>query len=82
VNEQLYQTVANILVEKLRVEPVKITAEAKLVADLAFDSLDEVELGRLLGNTFNVEVTDGELADIATVGDIIALLSHKGASTP
>jgi acyl carrier protein len=49
-------------------------------ADLDVDSLDLVELVKALEDRFNVEIGDGDLKSIASVGDVINLvLSLDGA---
>ncbi|ENY54168.1 phosphopantetheine-binding protein [Metamycoplasma alkalescens] len=48
-----------------------------LIKDLNVDSLDLVILISELESNFNIEITDDELMQIKTIGDVINLIEQK-----
>lgn len=55
-----------------------ITAESDLREDLEFDSVDTIMLISELEAEFNINIDEGDFADIKTVGDIVR--KFEGAS--
>ena len=55
----------------------KIVPEADLAKDLAIDSLARVELAMALEDSCKLSLSDEEVKEVVTVGDIIALLESK-----
>jgi acyl carrier protein len=53
-----------------------ISREAELTA-LDIDSLDLAELSQIIEEQFGVELTSGDVAEIATVGDAIDLVVER-----
>lgn len=72
--------VKNVLVETLGVDPEKVNLDADLERDLGLDSLDRVDLLVALEKHIG-QVSDEELMSIKTVGDAIALVERRMAST-
>lgn len=68
---QIKQTIA----KTLGVDIEKVVDGALLVKDLGADSLDMAELGMTLQEEYNVEISDDQLAQIQTVGDVVAVIS-------
>ncbi len=66
--------VKNIVVDKLSVDPEKVTEEASFITDLGADSLDTVELIMDFEREFGASIPDEEAEKIKTVGDAIAYL--------
>lgn len=64
-------------VEILAVSPDQVTMEAKFADDLDADSLDLVELVMALEEEFGVEVPEGEVEEIKTVGQAYDLIVGK-----
>ncbi len=58
--EEIFQTLKEIIVEQLGVEEEKVTQEASFTDDLGADSLDVVELVMAIEERFNVEVSDDQ----------------------
>ena len=52
----------------------KVTMEATLADDLGADSLDAVELNMALEDNLGVAISDEELTNMKTVGDIVNYL--------
>ena len=48
-----------------------VTDEQNLVADLALDSLDRVDLTVTLKQEFNIDISDAALEEWQTVGDVV-----------
>ncbi len=72
------ERVKSIVVDKLGVEPEKVTEEASFISDLGADSLDTVELIMDFEKEFNATIPDEEAEKIKTVGDAIAYLEANG----
>ena len=73
-NRQIADRVKSIVVDKLGVEPEKVTEEASFITDLGADSLDTVELIMDFEKEFGATIPDEEAEKIKTVGDAIAYL--------
>lgn len=52
----------------------KITMKAELLRDLDLDSLDTMELTLGMEERFGIEIPDGDLEDLVTVGDAVGLI--------
>ncbi len=75
-----YEAVKEIIVEKLGVNPEKVTPNARFREDLEADSLDLVELIMEFEEKFGGEISDEEAQKITTVGEAVKYLdSHKPA---
>lgn len=74
---EIADRVKSIVVEKLGVEPEKVTEEANFITDLGADSLDIVELIMDFEKEFGATIPDEEAEKIKTVGDAIAYLENQ-----
>lgn len=73
-----FERVKKIIVERLSVDPSKVTMEASFKEDLGADSLDVVELVMELEDQFDLEISDEDAEKISTVGEVVAYIeSHK-----
>ncbi len=75
----ILEKVKAVVVEKLGVEPEKVTPEARFIEDLNADSLDIVELVMGLEDEFGLEISDEEAENIRTVGDAVKFIEEKTA---
>lgn len=66
--------IANIIVEKLGVDPSEVCYDSSLTNDLGADDLDSIELIMQFEKEFNISITDEDAERIGTVGEIIALI--------
>jgi len=55
---------------------VRITGETRFDEDLAFDSLDLLEVAMCLEETFEIEFSRDTILQFATVSDVVAYLSR------
>ncbi len=74
---EIADRVKSIVVEKLGVEPEKVTEEANFITDLGADSLDTVEFIMDFEKEFGATIPDEEAEKIKTVGDAIAYLENQ-----
>ncbi len=65
-----FEEMKKIVVDTLSCDEDKVTMEASLTEDLEADSLDAVELNMALEEACGVSISDEELANLKTVGDI------------
>ena len=83
LSEQTVAKVQDILMEQLGIERQQITPEAAIMADLGADSLDMVEIGMKVEETFNLSIPDEDMERVQTVGDLhealAGLLAHTTA---
>ena len=71
-------TEARKLIAKRLKRPIEeVVDAANLTDDLGAESLDAVELSFDVEDHFDVEITDEELAQLKTVGQVIALVQGK-----
>lgn len=75
IEERVVKTVADIL----KVAPDRVVSAARLREDLGADSLDMVSLMMDLEREFEGSISDEAAAKVATVGDIVALISSLAA---
>lgn len=74
----MFEQFKDLLVNKLKVSPDLITPEATR-EDIELDSLAVVELSIMLEAEFGIKITDDELLEADTVGDMVALMEERGA---
>lgn len=73
----VFDKVKDIIADQLDVEADDITFESVITDDLGADSLDVVDLVMSLEDEFGVEIPDEAMADIKTVGDIVAYIEKE-----
>jgi len=74
---EVFEELRTRAADVLRVEPERVTEEARFGDDLKADSLDLVELVMALEERYDVRIPEEELEDIVTVGDALNLLLDK-----
>jgi acyl carrier protein len=67
--------VKKIIAEKLSVDLNEVVPEASFVDDLGADSLDLVELIMSMEEEFDIDISDEDAEQIATVKDAIAYIN-------
>lgn len=73
---ELEAGIKQILTTRLGMPAESITLDARLVDDLGMDSLDAVELAIAAERQFHVSISDEQVAKLATVKDIMALVQR------
>ena len=73
----MFETLKNILVEELQLDPEEITPEAELTNDLGINSIELADLVLMCEDKFGVEIGDDDILQFVTVGDVATYLeSH------
>jgi len=75
--DKALETIREVAVEVLSVEPGTITEQARFKEDLDADSLDLVELVMGLEERFDIEVPEEDLEGVTTVGQAVDLVLAK-----
>ena len=74
----IFEKLCDLISEQFGVEADTITMDTTFTDDLGADSLDIVELSMALEEEFGVsEMSEGDIAGIATVGDLVTYLQNK-----
>lgn len=71
------EQVKQIVVEQLSVSEEEVVPTASFVDDLGADSLDVVELVMELEEKFDLEISDEDAEQIATVGDAVRYIEER-----
>ena len=72
----LEQRLKKLLMDRVGVPEKKIKPEASLADDLSLDSLDGVELAMAIEEEFNLQLDDGQMKQLVTVADALALIQR------
>lgn len=73
VFDQLAQMIAN----QLKVAPEKVTNDARLVEDLGADSANVMVLIMDLEDFYDIQVEDSAITSLKTVGDVVRYIEEK-----
>lgn len=74
----IFERITELLAENMGVDVSTLSLETRLIEDLGADSLDGAELISALEDEYAIVVSEDELADVKTIGDIVALVEkHK-----
>ncbi|MDW6065435.1 acyl carrier protein [Streptomyces sp. NPDC000941] len=74
----MFDTLKEILVNKLKVTPEQVVPEATR-EDVELDSLAVVELSLVLDKEFSIVISDDELLEVDTIGDMARLMEERSA---
>lgn len=74
----MLEEMKKMIAEQLSYDENEINLETSFKDDLGADSLDLFELVMALEDEYNIEIPAEELADLATVGDVIEYLKNRG----
>lgn len=73
----VYESVKQVIVERLGVDESKITKDTSFRDDLGADSLDVVELVMEMEDRFNIEVSDDDAEQLNTVGKVAEFIEKN-----
>ena len=73
----VFEKVKAILSEQFDVEEDTITLDTKIAEDLGADSLDVVDLLMSIEDEFEIEIPDGEVENIKTVGELVSYIENN-----
>lgn len=73
----IFEKIKELIVNELKVEPEKVTMEARLVEDIGADSLDSVELIMNIEDEYNISIGDEIIQGIKTVGDLVTYIEKE-----
>lgn len=73
----IFETVSGMIANQLRVDPSKVTREARLVEDLGADSANVMVLIMDIEEQYNMQVEDSAITTLKTVGDVIDYIEKR-----
>ena len=73
----ILEKVIELLADQLSVDPSIINEDSNLVDDLDADSLTVIDLVMCLEDEFGIEVPDGEVENLKTVGAIVQYIENN-----
>ena len=73
----VFEKVKAILSEQFDVEEDTITLDTTIADDLGADSLDVVDLLMSIEDEFEIEIPDGEVENIKTVGELVKYIEEN-----
>lgn len=74
----MFEKMKAIIAAQLNVKEEEIKQESRFKEDLGADSLDLFELVMALEDEYSVEIPSEDLAELATVADVMKYLQDKG----
>lgn len=75
--QEVFNKVKALVVEKLGIEPEKVTMEASFRKDLGADSLDTYELVYAIEEETGITISDDMANEFETVGDAVRFLAGE-----
>ena len=77
-NEEVFQTMKDLVAEQFAMEPEEVTMETSFEEDLGADSVDLVELVMAMEEEFEIgETQEEDLSGLKTVGDAVNYIAGK-----
>lgn len=74
---EVKERVINLLSEKLGYDKLEIKEDQDFVTDLGTDSLDMAEIVMGIEDEFGLVISDDEIMQVKTVGDLIKKIENK-----
>lgn len=71
-----FETVRDTLAKQFDIDPESITMDTNLIDDIGADSLDVVELIMSLEDTYDIQISDDDAANLVTVQKIVEYLDQ------
>ncbi len=73
----MFEKIREIICEQLELEEDVVTMDAVLLEDLGADSIDLADLVMTFEDEFDLEISDEDLENIKTVGDIVKFIEEN-----
>lgn len=70
----MFETLKNLLVEELQLDPNEIKMESELINDLGINSIELADLVLMCEDKFGLEIEDDDIHQFITVGDVVNYL--------
>lgn len=74
---EVFAKVKDLVVEKLGIDPAKVTMDASFRKDLGADSLDTYELVYAIEEETGITISDDMANEFETVGDAVKFLEKE-----
>lgn len=71
------EDVKKVIIETLKIEPEKVTDDARFEYDLKADSLEQTELIMALEDQFKLDIPEQDVQELTTVGKAIEYIEKK-----
>ena len=71
---EMFDKVANLLVEELQLNRDDIKMESELSGDLGINSIELADLVMICEERFGIEISDDDSKNFVTVGDVVKYL--------
>lgn len=73
----VFDTVKEIIVKELKIDPDKVTMDSSLQEDLGADSLDAVEIVMDIEDEFSISIDDEAADSIKTVRSLVDFIERS-----
>ena len=73
----MFETLKNILVDELQLDPDEITPESELANDLGINSIELADLVMSCEDQFGIEIEDDDIHKFITIQDVVNYLEAK-----
>lgn len=73
----MFETLKNLLVEELQLNPDEITLESDLANDLGVNSIELADMIMICEDKFGVEIKDEDIFKFVNVGDVVKFLEEN-----
>ena len=77
MESEVFERIREYLADQLDVDPDKITPDSDIVEDFGADSLDVVDMITTLTDEFGVDISDEEIENFHTVGDVVQYVEDR-----
>ena len=67
----IFNRICQIIADQLDIDAESIKMESSIQDDLNADSLDVMEVAMAVGDEYDIEISEEELENIKTVGDVV-----------
>ena len=75
------QRVVKVVAHTLKVDPARVTEEARFVEDLGAESMQSVELVAAFEEEFDIDLDEQESLDVKSVGNAVDFISAQLSRT-